>query len=59
MANAEIEDLLPVEILINQLDRWQRAADVPFADAHTPGAPIVPQIEAWAQRSERLEREPT
>ena len=37
--------------LINQLDRWQRAADVPFADEYTPGAPIVPQIEAWAQRN--------
>ena len=51
LAGAEIEDLLPAEILINQLDRWQRAADVPFADEYTPGAPIVPQIEAWAQRN--------
>ena len=33
LAGAEIEDLLPAEILIERLDRWQRAADVPFADA--------------------------
>ena len=51
MANAEIEDILPAEILIERLDRWQRAADVPFADEYKPGSPIVPQIEAWAQRN--------
>lgn len=30
------------------VDRWQRQADVPFADVVSAGKPIVPQIEAWA-----------
>jgi hypothetical protein len=31
------------------VDRWQRQADVPFADVVSIGKPIVPQIEAWAK----------
>ena len=50
LEDAEIEDVLPAEILIKQLDRWQRGAIVPFADEYKPGSPIVPQIEAWAVR---------
>jgi hypothetical protein len=50
MAGAEIEDLVPVDVLIRQLDRWQRAANVPFADEYKSGVPIVPQIEAWAAK---------
>ena len=34
MANAEIEHLLPPEVIIRELDRWQRAASVPFADEY-------------------------
>ena len=50
MADAEMEDILPAEVLITQLDRWQRAVDVPFAEEYKAGSPIVPQIEAWAVR---------
>jgi predicted ATP-dependent endonuclease of OLD family len=50
MADSEVEDLIPADVLIKQLDRWQRAADVPFADLYKPGTPIVPQIEAWAAK---------
>ena len=50
MADAEIEDILPAKILIKQLDRWQRAANVPFAEEYKSDSPIVPQIEGWAAR---------
>jgi hypothetical protein len=50
MADSEVEDLIPADVLIKQLDRWQRAADVPFADVYKPGSPIVTQIEAWAAK---------
>lgn len=50
MAGSEVEDLIPAAVIIRQLDRWQRAASVPFADEYKPGASIVPQIEAWATK---------
>ena len=48
--DSEIEDLIPPEILVRELDRWQRGADIPFADEMKVGMAIVPQIEAWASR---------
>jgi len=51
MGDAEIEDLLPPDLIISQLDRWQRAAPVPFADEYKKGRSIVPQIEAWGARN--------
>jgi len=50
IADSEIEDLIPPEYLARQLDRWQRAADVPFSDEMKSGEPIVPQIQTWAAR---------
>jgi predicted ATPase len=50
VADAEIEDLIPAEILIRQLDRWQRAANVPFGDEYKPGTAVVTQIEVWAKK---------
>jgi hypothetical protein len=50
LADAEVEDLIPPPIVARELDRWQRAADVTFADEMNAGVPIVPQIEAWAKR---------
>lgn len=47
---AEIEDLVPPDIIVRVLDRWQRAADVPMSDELQSGKPIVPQIEAWAEK---------
>ena len=48
IASAEIEDLFPASVLIQQLDRWQRTANVPFVDHYVLASPIVPQIEKWA-----------
>jgi energy-coupling factor transporter ATP-binding protein EcfA2 len=50
LVDAEIEDLMPPELLAQILDRWQRAPDRAFADDWRPGQAIVPQIEAWANR---------
>lgn len=48
MANSEIEDLMPPEIVARQLDRLFRGSDKYFVDVLGPG-PIVPQIEKWAE----------
>jgi len=48
MEGSEIEDLLPSELIVQQLDRWQREPEQAFAEVYQPGQPIVPQIEAWA-----------
>jgi len=50
MPDSEIEDLIPPPIIAHELDRWQRTADVPFADVMEPAKPIVPQIESWAKK---------
>ena len=50
LADSEIEDLLPPELLARELDWWQRGSDVPFADEMKAGTAIVPQIEAWAAK---------
>lgn len=50
MPNSETEDLIPAEFLVREIDKWQRGSDVQFADEWKKGAPIVPQIEAWAAR---------
>jgi hypothetical protein len=50
LAGSETEDLIPPSIIGRQLDRWQRGSEVAFADEVENGKPIVPQIEAWAQR---------
>ena len=47
--NAEVEDLIPNEVMIHVLDRWQRGPEKPFADFFEKGKAIVPQIEAWAK----------
>lgn len=50
MADSEIEDLIPAEVIARELDRWLRNSDVPFADEMQTGKPIVPQVETWAAR---------
>ena len=50
MPNSEMEDLIPPELIARELDRWQRSADIPFAEEMKLGVPIVPQIEAWATK---------
>lgn len=50
--NSEIEDLIPHEILVRELNRWQRGADVPFGEdlELLRDRPIVEQVEAWAAK---------
>jgi energy-coupling factor transporter ATP-binding protein EcfA2 len=50
LPNSEVEDLIPTEILIRELDKWQRGSEVPFEEEYKAGAAIVPQMEAWAAR---------
>jgi hypothetical protein len=50
IAGSEVEDLIPPELIVRELDRWLRNSDVQFADEIQSGLPIVPQIEAWASR---------
>ena len=47
---SEVEDLLPVEFLASVVDRWQRGSDEWFSDVAKAGKPVIPQIEAWAQK---------
>jgi predicted ATP-dependent endonuclease of OLD family len=49
LADSEVEDLLPPNLIAQQLDRWQRSAEVPFSEELEAEKPIVPQIEAWAR----------
>jgi hypothetical protein len=57
LTDAEIEDLIPPQAILRELDRWQRNAVVPFEDEYKSGAAIVPQIEAWAQKHQlKLEK---
>lgn len=50
LEGAEVEDLLPADLIVQQVDRWQRGPEEVFADFYRPGKPIVPQIEAWAKK---------
>ena len=48
---AEIEDLVPAELVIDIVDRLNRA-ETPFSDVYKPKLPIVPQIEKWAHEQD-------
>ena len=48
MTGTEIEDLMPVELVVNVLGRIERRAERDFENVHDPTKPIVPQIKAWA-----------
>ncbi|MCI5210390.1 MAG: OLD family endonuclease, partial [Candidatus Electrothrix sp. ATG2] len=47
--NAEVEDLIPAEIIIKVIDRMIREPEAPFEDHYESGKSIIPQIEAWAK----------
>jgi hypothetical protein len=51
---SELEDLIPHERFVDAVDRVLRASDQPFSEVATKGSPIVPQVEAWANR-EKIE----
>lgn len=45
---AEVEDLIPTEIMVDLVTRWLRGPDRDFDEVMRPGEPIVGQIEAYA-----------
>ena len=47
--HAEIEDLLPFDILADEIDRLIREPDVRLADVVRQGEPFVGQLEQWAK----------
>jgi hypothetical protein len=51
VASAEIEDLMPSEMVVKSIDAVFRAADKPFVDIYKVGSAIVPQVESWAARN--------
>ena len=48
---AEVEDLIPPEIIIKAVGRMIREPEAAFEDHYESGRPIIPQIEAWANDS--------
>ncbi len=51
VASAEIEDLMPSDMIVKAVDAVFRAADKPFVDIYKVGSAIVPQVESWAARN--------
>lgn len=47
--SAEVEDLIPTEIIIKVIDRMIREPETAFEDHYESGKSIIPQIEAWAK----------
>lgn len=47
--NAEIEDLMPFDVMAEEIDRLERDPDVRFVDVVKAGEPFVGQVEAWAE----------
>lgn len=48
LEGAEIEDLIPYDIIVKTIDRLVRGPETAFAEVHNPERAIVPQIEIWA-----------
>jgi hypothetical protein len=48
--NSEIEDLMPFDIMAEEMDRLEREPDTRLADVIKVGEPFVGQVEAWAKR---------
>lgn len=47
---AEVEDLIPGDIIVKAVDRMIREPETPFESCHDPNKPIVPQIAEWAAK---------
>lgn len=45
---AEVEDLIPHDIIIKAIDRMIREPETSFERRHQPQKPIIPQVEKWA-----------
>lgn len=50
LPGAEVEDLLPLEVVADEVRRIVRGPDDEFRDVAKPGQAIIPQIEAYASR---------
>jgi hypothetical protein len=50
-ADSEIEDMIPLPLILRAVNMTFRLADNPFGDNLLTAVPIVAQIEAWAKRS--------
>ena len=49
--SAEIEDLMPSDMIVKAVDTLFRAADKPFVDVYKAGSDIVAQVESWSTRN--------
>ena len=47
---AEVEDLIPADIIVKIVDRMIREPEDSFESHHDVRTPIVPQVEAWAKK---------
>jgi energy-coupling factor transporter ATP-binding protein EcfA2 len=47
--NAEIEDLVPLVVMLPAVDKFLRGPDEDFSDRHQIGSPILPQVEQFAK----------
>lgn len=47
---SELEDLIPYQRFVDAVDRVLRTPEKLFSEVASTGAPIVPQVEAWAKR---------
>ena len=50
-ADSEIEDMIPLPLVVRAVNMTFRLADSPFGDNLLAAVPIIAQIEAWAKRS--------
>jgi hypothetical protein len=49
--HAEIEDMIPVDVMVAAATRMFRGPDEDFSDFYRKGEPIVPQIEQYAKKN--------
>lgn len=49
LAGAEVEDLIPHDVLVREVDRWFRGPETEFADSVIAGRAVLPQLETWAR----------
>lgn len=52
VVNAEIEDLIPFELVERYLDRILHPSEEPFSECYDYTKPLIPQIEKFAQEND-------
>jgi hypothetical protein len=48
LKGAEVEDLIPAEIVVKAVDRMIREPEKTFEERYDSTKPIIPQVETWA-----------